>query len=338
MAVLIGKTPVQLIEAIIRVCGGIAASALVSAGAHAQCSAVPNTITTGLAVDATKVMGNFNHLTGCVNGGQLTIPPAPNLKVTGPGGGTITIDNPSSASPYTLGLPANAGTNGQALSTSGSTQASWTSPPSAPPSPLVDGFPVGRPAASTLSWINQGSASYIEHANGPITLTIPASGSDQIRALGKAPPGSAPYTLTAKLSAQTWGANFAVAGLYIQDSSGKIVYLNQAGTAGNRAAVQVNYFNSASSFNSTPKSWSTNGYSTFWLRIRNDGTNWNYYWSLNGADWVSVYSTPLTAFLGSTITSLGVFGNLNNSTYPNMEISVWSFELTTGSGTDSSWQ
>lgn len=309
-----------------------------SASVHAQCASPPNTLANGQVSDATKLMGNFNHLTSCLNSGQLTVPPVSSLGVTGPGGGTVTIDNPTSSTPYTLSLPANNGLNGQFLTTDGTGHTSWQFAPTTAHPPLADGLPLGRPAASSMTWINQGTASYVEHTNGPITLTVPASGADQIRALGQAPPGAAPYTLTAKIDAMTWGANYSIAGLYVRDSAGKIITFDQVGSSGNPAVVQVAYFNSASSYNSAPRAYSTNGYRTFWLRIGNDGTNWNFYWSLNGADWTSIYSAPLTAFLGSTISSLGVFGNFNNSGYPSMQVSLWSFELVSGSGTNSSWQ
>jgi hypothetical protein len=197
---------------------------------------------------------------------------------------------------------------------------------------------VGRPAASAFAWINQGSATYSEHANGPITLSLPPSSGDQIRGIGQAPPGSTPYTLTAKVDSVLWGANYAVAGVYILDSAGKLLLFGEVGSSGNPAAIFVNHQSSFTSFNSTAKSVSVNGPRTLWYRIKNDGTNWNFYVSSNGADWTPVYSEPLTQFLGSTITSIGVCGNNANTSALPLQISLWSYELVTGSGTNSSWQ
>jgi hypothetical protein len=305
---------------------GILLSAALCATASAQCAAPPNTLTNGQATDATQVMGNFNHLTSCLNAGQLTVPPVSSLTVPAAGGGT-----------YNLGLPTGTGSSGQFLSTDGTGQASWATVPTAVPSQLVDGVPVGRPAASALSWTNQGTATYTEYTHGPISLTVPGQSGDQLRALGQAPPGSTPYTLTVKLDTLFWGVNYTGAGIYIQDSTGKITALQAQGVNGNPALAMITRWNSNSSYNSTVKSLSINASRTLWFRARNDGTNWNFYISPNGADWIFFYSEALTTYLGPTISSLGVYGDVNASGMPAMNVSIWSFELATGSGTNSSW-
>ncbi len=317
---------------------GVGLSVALSASALAQCSSPPNNLTNGQVTDATQVMGNFNHLTTCINSGQLTVPPVSSLSVTGSGGGTITINNPVNSSPYTLSLPSGPGASGQVLSTDGSGQTSWSSASSATHLPLVDGLPVGRPAASALSWLNQGTATYTEYSNGPISLSIPAVVGDQLRGLGQTPPGSTPYTLTVKLDFLLWGVNWSTAGIYVRDSAGKLIGMHEQGTGGSPTLIQVNHYNSVSSFNSTAKQVSVNAPRTIWFRVRNDGTNWNFYISPNGADWIFIYAEALTSYLGSTITSVGVYGDNNNSTALNQNVSIWSFELATGSGTDASWQ
>jgi hypothetical protein len=51
------------------------------------------------------------------------------------------------------------------------------------------------------------------------------------------------------------------------------------------------------------------------------------------------FAEGVTAFLGSTIASLGVFGDNNDTTGIGFSslISLWSFEVASGSGTNSSW-
>jgi len=87
---------------------------LATAQAHAQgCPSLPYTITNGTVTDATQVMGNFNALLNCLNTGAFIEAPGPNEQFTGPGGGTITLQNPSATANYNYNLPATAGTAGQ---------------------------------------------------------------------------------------------------------------------------------------------------------------------------------------------------------------------------------
>jgi hypothetical protein len=317
---------------------GCAMAIGISSLAQAQCASPPNTLANGNPTDATQVMGNFNHLTTCLNSGQLTVPPVSSLSVTGTGGGTVTINNPVNTSPYTLSLPAGTGAAGQYLSTDGAGQTSWAYATATAPPPLVDGIPVGRPAATSLSWLNQGGATYTDYLHGPISISLPASSGDELRGLGQTPPGSTPYTLTAKLDMLLWGDNYSTAGIYICDSTGKLTVMHEQGSTGNPAVIQVNHYSSTSSYSGNAKSVDINGQRTLWLRVTNDGTNWNFYISHNGADWSSIYSEALTAYLGPTISSIGVVGDNHNSSAPVQHVSIWSFELGTGTGTNSSWQ
>jgi hypothetical protein len=312
--------------------------------AEAQCPALPNTLTNGQTADATQVMANFNQLETCLNSGLLSVPPVSSLAVTGPGGGTATIQNPAATTNYNFNLPSGPGAPGQFLTSGGGTNPlTWTTAPSANPPPLIDGIPVGRPAGSSFTWMNQGGASYAEYTNGPITLTIPAQSGDQVRGIGQAPPSSTPYTLTAKIDTMLWGKDYYVAGIYVLDSGGKLLTIQyQTATISGATPhnIGVNRWNSATSFNSSPKGEQVSESRTWWLRINNDGTNWNFYVSPNGADWMLFYSEGVTAFLGSTIASLGVFGDNNDTTGIGFSslISLWSFEVASGSGTNSSWQ
>jgi hypothetical protein len=68
--------------------------------------------------------------------------------------------------------------------------------------------------------------------------------------------------------------------------------------------------------------------------------NWNFYVSDDGINWMAFYSEPVTSFLGSTISLLGVYGDNNDTASIGLSsiTSICSYELTTGSGTNSSWQ
>lgn len=88
--------------------------ALLSGQALAQgCPTLPYTITNGTVADATQVMGNLNALLNCLNTGAFIEAPGPNEQFTGPGGGIITMQNPSATANYNYNLPVTPGTAGQ---------------------------------------------------------------------------------------------------------------------------------------------------------------------------------------------------------------------------------
>lgn len=91
--------------------------------AEAQCS-LPYTLTNGQTTDASQVMANFNALLSCISGSQF-----PNLNLTGPGGGTVTIQNPSATTNYNFNLPATVGSPSNLLTSGGggTNPETWTS-------------------------------------------------------------------------------------------------------------------------------------------------------------------------------------------------------------------
>ncbi|HEX3651865.1 MAG TPA: hypothetical protein VHU18_03480 [Rhizomicrobium sp.] len=91
--------------------------------AQALCP-LPNQITNGQVADATQVMGNFNALKGCIE-----TPVVPSVQFSGPGGGIVTMQNPSATTNYNFNLPATAGNAGNLLTSGGgaSNPETWTS-------------------------------------------------------------------------------------------------------------------------------------------------------------------------------------------------------------------
>lgn len=90
--------------------------------ASAQCT-VPNQLTNGQTADATQVMGNFNAVINCMES-----PTASNFQYSGPGGGIVTVQNPSATTNYNFNLPASAGDPGDVLTSGGggSNPNTWT--------------------------------------------------------------------------------------------------------------------------------------------------------------------------------------------------------------------
>ena len=110
------------------------AGLLLGAGAaRAQCPTLPYTLPNGQTADATQVMADLDALLNCINNASFLLGPVPSIQFTGPGGGVITMQNPSAATDYNLNLPATAGTAGQFRTSGGggSTPETWTTLPTA---------------------------------------------------------------------------------------------------------------------------------------------------------------------------------------------------------------
>jgi hypothetical protein len=97
--------------------------------AAAQCPPVPYQFTSGQVADAAQVMANYNAILTCLNTGAFVDAPSLNRQFTGPGDGTITMQNPSATADYNLNLPATAGNAGDLLTSGGggSNPETWTS-------------------------------------------------------------------------------------------------------------------------------------------------------------------------------------------------------------------
>jgi hypothetical protein len=101
----------------------------------------------------------------------------------------------------------------------------------------------------------------------------------------------------------------------------------------------VTHWNTVSSYNNNMKYVQFSPSPSFWLRINNDGTNFNFYVSNNGADWILFYSEANSSFLTGSPAAIGVYGENNDtaSLGMNTTVSVWSFVAESGSGTNAHW-
>ncbi|MFD1985443.1 hypothetical protein ACFSOZ_23305 [Mesorhizobium newzealandense] len=74
-------------------------------------------------------MADYEALRTCLNTGEFVEVPTPSRQFSGPGGGVITMQNPSAATNYNFNLPATAGSAGELLTSGGggSNPEAWTS-------------------------------------------------------------------------------------------------------------------------------------------------------------------------------------------------------------------
>lgn len=300
-----------------------------SGPAQAECPALPNSISNGQPADASKVMGDFNHLRDCLNGDVGTIS-SPSVSLRSPSGPAVTIKAPSVTTAYDLNLPVDAGVSGQVLTSSGPGQPTrWSSGGGGGAAP-IDGVPVLRPTMSSLSWLNQGTATAVDHTGGPITMIVPGHASYQLKGLQMAPP-SADFTTTAKLDCSVVMQD-SFCGVHVLDSANKLMFfgISYSSLVLGYAASPTSAFNIARSvnINAMPR----------WFRVSRTASNWTVSWSMNGADWITFSNGSYSSYVGATITGSGALGtNYSTGSANDTTMSIWSLEVKAGAGTNSHW-
>lgn len=190
------------------------------------------------------------------------------------------------------------------------------------------------PSASAFAWINQGGSAAANQSSGPLTLTAPASGSSNLRFFGESIPASAPWTATAEIAVNMSAASYHYAGIAISDGTQFTIFtvLNQANTIG----LYVQNWSSSSSLVSTlyGNGWFFSGPVVF-LRIYNDGTNYNYQISGDGVTYTTVATQAVAAFL--TATKVGFLMENQDASNFQIVMNVWGWEAVTGTGTVLTW-
>lgn len=154
------------------------------------------------------------------------------------------------------------------------------------------------------SWVNQGSASYLERY-GRGVLRCPASASSDNHVIDKAIPGGSTWTVQAKMSVTGRDANFWQAGVVIRDSvTGKLFMFGMDG----RGPCWVKW-NSPTSYNSESTHYPWRYGSDFHVQITKNSSS-SYDLALGeGASWVTLFTAiDIAGFVG-TPDRLGILGN-----------------------------
>lgn len=176
---------------------------------------------------------------------------------------------------------------------------------------LNAGIALAKPLVADFTWVNQGTATAADTDRG-VVLTHVDHASTQLRALAKAKP-AAPFTLTTKLRYNGVRRDYAGFGIGWRKSSTaenrslwvlvgvtdpplaqRLTMANDTGAFSSRTTI-LNYVDHVS-----------------WLRISDDGTNRNYYFSNDGDNWV-LLATELVASFISDANQIMVFTHLINS-------------------------
>ena len=186
------------------------------------------------------------------------------------------------------------GVHGQALPGTGTLASGSTTPPYATINGTVIGPVFALTAPPLTGWTVENSAT-LSTSNGYIYLTGTSTGATTVRDIYRTAPASTPWTKTFVFDVDisggpTGGGEITFGPIFRQNSTGKIIQWSNGWGFSSQALNGVNYFNSATSYNSTPQSTHATSNSTMaWatrrfhiMKIEDDGTSLNFYSSLTG--------------------------------------------------------
>jgi hypothetical protein len=153
---------------------------------------------------------------------------------------------------------------------------------------------INKPSINDFSFINQGIAKAYEDNLGIHIYSDPLSGGNW-RIMEKNIP-SAPFTITMGFLLSILAVNYTIVGLTIRDSSsGKLIVLQIGETV---EKIQLQKWSSVTSFfgNYLTVNAATSHFIK-WLRVVDDGTNFNFYYSGDGCYYILLKSVSRTDYL-----------------------------------------
>ncbi|MFV8317108.1 beta strand repeat-containing protein [Mycobacterium sp. 23] len=167
-----------------------------------------------------------------------------------------------------------------------------------------------EPPSSGWSTTTLGSASFSVSEDAR-KLTLPSAAGDNWRVEYRTPAATSNYTITAYIEVSALAGNYFNSGLVLRDGSGKLIDFGiHCDSAQGGFHLNVFKWNSATSASASyvqKKIPADILAFPNWLRVRDDGSNRYFEYSLNGVDWNLVYSGGRTDFL--TMTQIGWGGN-----------------------------
>lgn len=179
------------------------------------------------------------------------------------------------------------------------------------------------PVPTDFTWLNQGSATVTTVGSAQF-LRAPATGGQDLRGL-EITPGAAPWNVVAKIAPQMLNVNYSEVGLYYRDHTGGSMILANFSLN----VFQVQHYTSPTAFGSTPVAANVvPGCGFTWIKLNDDGTNRNIYFSVDGNQWTLFLSESNTSYI--TADRVGWHAESNNGTYDACN-KLLSWKFTSGS-------
>lgn len=180
--------------------------------------------------------------------------------------------------------------------------------------------------SSSFSWINQGTASVSDDAQGGIVIKDPQT-TGGFRMLDIAAP-STPYTVTAKIytgPGWTWSTSGTIGGIFFRESSTGEFMLNYYETA---EECHVAKYDSATVFNSflSGENVVDSDSPWVWQQIEDNGTTLFFRVSSDGINFFEMGSEGRTAFMGTGPNRIGFAMNSRGLVDKLMYLKSWSIE------------
>jgi hypothetical protein len=211
---------------------------------------------------------------------------------------------------------------------------------------FYNGYLATLPLSSGWTSENLGGSGVLSFTNGNGYLIGSSSaGTNFVSAAYRAAPGSTPYSFVARFAFDSTGfirtinggsnpAQTTVGGFFIgfRDSGGKYVTMNLLLVPATSPFLffNINEMNSATSLNTNPNppgSLSSAGLAQFygpgamWMKIQNDGTNLNFFFSIDGQNWYKVYTQTITSFMANA--NNVCWGSVGNSGSATVALYDW---------------
>jgi len=280
---------------------------------------VPNTIANGQVADASKVMDNFNAVAACADQGvKTTGTPTPGSIATFSGPGSIATGN-------LTGDVTTAGGTAATLSNSGVVAGTYSNP-----NIIVDAkgritsASQGNGGGGSGWWFQPPSAASFTLGSGSTTFLTLADDTDVgLRIAGGNPTTgdvnriayrtlinkNTSWDIKVRIDLTIPVINYSGAGIMLRDSvTGKITSFTVRGDY----YLAVANWSGYTGLSSAPTLMKT-VYQNNWFRVYFDGTNYNFYISPDGKQWVLISAVPSTSWLNNRADQVGLTVDYNIS-------------------------
>lgn len=252
-----------------------------------------------------QIMGQPNPLTGAPSVQQLSS--IVDADTNFPGQGSIYYRDVNSW------LALSPGTSGYVLSTNGA----GANPTWVPQSGGGGGGsnPYTVPVTGSFTWNHQPVGSTAADTTTGLAMYAPSTGTVELSSLQDAAAyHSTPFTVTTGIRSTLLSTNFPSAGVYVTDGTKFIVLVQRWN--GSFTNVEVQYWNTNTSYNSTPAPYSLAPLSDIFLAIKDDGTtNFTFYAGAEMSAMVPLGTLGRGAWLAAP-TAVGIAINQNSNGGP----------------------